>query len=57
MKENLIEKMIMKAFPANLQIKNSNDKSIKFIHCPSGNCLNIPEIKYSNNLLNSQFHY
>ena len=57
MKENLIEKMIMKTFHANLQIKNSNDKHIKYIYCPSGNCLNMPEIKYSNNLLNSQFHY
>ena len=57
MKENSIEKMIMKTFPANLQIKNSNDKHINNIHCPSVNCLNIPEIKYSNNLLKPQFHY
>ena len=57
MKENLFEKMKINAFPTSLQIKIQNDKHIKYIHCPSGNCLNIPEIKYSNNLLNAEFHY
>ena len=32
-------------------------KNTKYFFCPSGNCLNIPEIKYSYNPLKTDFKY
>ena len=36
---------------------NNNTQPIKYIFCPTGNCLNVPEIHYSNNPLKTEFHY
>ena len=47
----------MNCLPIMLPMRNENDQLIKYTFCPSGNCLNIPEIKYSYNLLNTQFQF
>lgn len=36
---------------------NNNTQPIKYIFCPTGNCLNVPEINYTNNPLKNEFHF
>ena len=40
-----------------IQISNNENQLNKYIFCPSGHCLNIPEIYYSNNPLKTKFQF
>ena len=39
------------------QFPNIDSQINKYIFCPSGNCLNIPEIHYSNTPLKTEFQF
>ena len=45
----------MNAMP--IVFSNNNTQSIKYIFCPSGTCLNVPEIYYSNSPLKTEFKF
>ena len=38
-------------------LSNNENQTNKYIYCPSGHCLNIPRIKYSNNPLKTEFQF
>jgi len=38
-------------------LRNERAQQKKYIYCPSRNCANIPEIKYSYNPLKTEFQY